>query len=149
MVKKENKFKSHLKKHKVKYLVGSSLVAVGGLGFYVGYNCKVSKVVDNSKDMIIGNVVGKDIKVEQIDNSVNNFITNVSRKGHAGNVIYCPELDTWYSSQGDAERSCKLPRGTVSKIVNGVKDRTSDGLTFKRLATFNSEVPKVVKDSQE
>lgn len=148
MTKENGKIKNHFKKHKNKYLITVGIIGVGGLGFYAGAKFRETNSIDNSKDMVIKNIVAKDINIKQNDNSVNKFINiiqNSKRKGHAGNLVYCPELDRYFNSQNEAETECGIPRGSVSKILKGAREHAK-GLTFEKVGDFNSDKPKIVEE---
>lgn len=141
---KESKVKEHFKKHKVKYLAGLAVVGVGTVCYFVGKHYGSSKnIAISSSD--INNQIGVMYKGTVNNNMANNItnIYNMSRPGHAGNIVYCPELDKSWSSQRNAEKDLKLSSGTVSKILNGFVDSAPGGLTFKKIGDFNSDSPRL------
>lgn len=123
--------REHWDKHKTKYIYGGVVVGVGVTCYIIGKRVG-SETMSNNKHMVVNRVVGKDIEINQIDNSVNTVIQSIGRNGHPGVVVYCPELKKTFRSYGEAARETGISRNSISRVAKG-KTEHANGLSFKIL----------------
>lgn len=121
---KESKLKSHFKKHKVKYIVGGSIVTAGGLGYYVGRRCQLIGALKLSMD--VNNHVAPTTTIMGKDNTVNNKteITNnvshiVNMGGRVKKLVKRVSDGRIFESVGEAAEAAGVDKSIMSKHING------------------------------
>ena len=117
------KVKGHFKKHKVKYIIGGACLTAGVV---------IGVVVSDSDSIKIGNngiAIGSKIITTDV---------NLTRRGHAGDVIRCLETGETFASQKRAAKVYGVNQGDISKHLKGKKDNVK-GLTFEKVGSFNKE----------
>ena len=127
------KVKGHFKRHRNVYIAGGVGLTVGlSLGIMYGDKVKSGLSVLNIN-------IGKDNSI------VNNItqITQVSRSGHAGNVIRCNETGEEWSSQNKALKALKISNTKLKKHLDGITTDI-DGKTFTKLGSFNADEQPIV-----
>ena len=112
--------KTHFKKHKEAYIVGSACLLIGA-----------------ATAVLIVTRKGVDVTVAQKGVFVNSPITNtvvtiLERRGHPGNVIRCIETGEVFASQQRAAELLGLSAGNLSQHLSGKYAHVS-GLTFEIL----------------
>lgn len=121
-----SKVKSHFRKYKNKYIVGSTCTIVGvGIGSYLGNKGIINLQLINT---------GKVEQVLNIDKSIN----ILSRRGHAGNVVRCIETGETFASQNRAAEVYGINPGVLSSHLSG-KMKDAKGYTFEKVGDFNSQ----------
>lgn len=122
-----NKVKEHLKRNKERYLCLTIGVVAGGLGVYLGgkYLRKPTEV-DNSNVLQNTALVNVKPNIEQH----NNYITQLVRRGHPGNVVRCIETGEEFASQRRAAEVMGLSPKSVADVVHGEKDSVK-GYSFE------------------
>jgi hypothetical protein len=114
---KESKIKTHLKKHKVKYIVGGSIVAAGGLGYYVG--SRFGLKLDNAQ--MVSNIEMFNPKQSVLVNSNNNnTVTNVvNMGGRVKKMVKCVDTGEIWEKVSDAAKAAGVKDSVMSRHVNG------------------------------
>lgn len=106
------KVKSHLKKHKGKYIAG-------GIGLGVG-------IVIAKGSGRVANIIGVNI------NSPITTQVHLTRRGHPGNIIKCNETGELFASQNRAAQLMGINPGTLSSHLKG-KMSNAGGYTFEKV----------------
>jgi hypothetical protein len=119
MVVRENyeKVKTHIRENKRTYL------AVGGT---------VVVTVLITKRPVVTQVAKNTALVVWKPTNTNIAITNVTRRGHPGNIVRCIETGEVFASQNRAADAMRLSRSVLSQHLNGLQPAVS-GLTFEKL----------------
>lgn len=130
---KVQKVKAHLKRNKGKYITGSVCLAVGAVGGAVLVK-KLGCEIDNSNTLM--NQALLNIKPTIVQQ--NTYVTNLVRRGHAGNVIRCVETGELFASQNRAASACGVNPATLSSHLKG-KLENAGGYTFEKVGDFNSQ----------
>jgi hypothetical protein len=122
------KIKGHFGRHKGKYITGGICL---GVGTTIGilYGDKVKNQV-----RLINLNIGKD---NSIVNNITN-VTNVVRRGHAGNIVRCVETGEIFASQNRAADLLDISRTALSQHLKGAKDDVN-GMHFEKVGNFNSQ----------
>jgi hypothetical protein len=76
--------------------------------------------------------VRRPIKIAPIFNNTNMVITDLSRRGHPGNLTQCIETDEVFASQSRAADIMGIARPNLVSHLNGKLPHVG-GYTFKRL----------------
>lgn len=127
---KVQKVKAHIKRNKVKYITGGVCLAVGvTVGVVVG---RMSTESICNKTSIANNILGSK---NNITNNVTN-ITQLVRRGHAGNIIRRLEDGKEWASQRQLCSELGIDPRDLWKHLKGY---TSDieGSTFEKVGSFN------------
>jgi hypothetical protein len=141
------KVKGHFKKHKTKYMVVGGVVVVGGTSFYLGrkYPEHIKSIsMDVVNEISPTNVaIGKDIKIENKTEIVNNVTNTINMGGYTTKLVECVEDGVIYGSVKQAAKAAGVSKEAMSKCINGHTD-VIDGKHYaiKGLGT-------VKKDSQK
>lgn len=125
-----NKVKEHFKRNKKVYLglgvdVGIG-VLIGGVGAGTAMYLKKAPEVDNTN--ILQNQALLNIKpnIEQH----NNYITQLVRRGHPGNVVRCVETGEEFASQSRAAELLGISRQAIGECLKGKREHIK-GLHFE------------------
>lgn len=96
-------------------------LAVGAIGtYFLKPNVKAS--IDNAQIL----------SWKPINNSVNEIITVLARRGHPGWIIRCKETGEVFASQNRAAEVMGISKGVLSGHLNGKLDNAA-GYTFERI----------------
>jgi hypothetical protein len=110
----------HVKRHKVKYIVGGTCLVLGGLfGMYIS---------SNRAKVLIDSVTIDEPVINKIQNNVN-IISHIGRNGHPGNVIYCNETKQVFKSHREACRELGIDNRDLWAYIKRLKP-TARGFTF-------------------
>ena len=129
------KMKSHIKKHKTKYIVGGGITVGVGVGIYIGkrIGLEVDEESIKSKLELTNVAIGKDVS---ITNNIT-YITQLVKRGHAGNVLRCNETGELFASQNRAAEAMGIGKTKLSEYMNG-KRTDVDGYTFENLGEMQA-----------
>lgn len=120
---KMDKVKLHFRKHKTKYLMGTSVVIVGGVSFYIGrkYQDKLSSIGMNViNDISPTNIaIGKDILIDNRTEITNNVTNTVNMGGHVRKIVKRLSDNKLYSSVQEAAEDAGVSQSTMSNHLNG------------------------------
>lgn len=111
---------NHVKRHKVKYIVGGTCLILGGLlGMYIS---------KGKARVIIDSVTIDEPVINKIQNNVN-IMNHIGRNGHPGNVIYCNETKQVFKSHREACRELGIDNRDLWAYIKRLKP-TARGFTF-------------------
>jgi hypothetical protein len=117
------KVKGHFKKHKTKYIVGASVVAIGGVSFYIGrkYQERITSIsMDVINEVSPTNVaIGKDINIENKTDITNNVTNTINMGGYTTKFVKRLSDGVIYETVGDAAKAAGVHKTIMSKHING------------------------------
>jgi len=126
------KVKGHFKKHKVKYLVGVSLVAVGGASFYIGrkYQEGIKTIsMDVVNEVSPTNIaIGKDITIENKTEITNNVTNTINMGGPVRKIVRRLSDGKLFGSVEEAANEAGVAISTMSNHLNGRKNHANGEL---------------------
>lgn len=122
------KIKKHLKRNKERYIIGGVCLIAGVAIGVVGYKLLGNNIVDNS------NVLKNEalVNIKPVINQQNTYVTQLVKRGHAGNVIKCNETGEIFASQNRAAEVMHISTSELSKHLRG-KTAHINGYTFENL----------------
>ena len=124
-----DRVKDHVRENKKTYISTSIAVVTTAV---------VTLIVVNAKNESVKLTIDSWKPVQYKSPHVSQNVVEVPARGHRGNVIYCPELKRFWSSQNEVSKDLKISPTTLSQHLNGGREHISN-LTFERLGENLSE----------
>lgn len=118
----------HVRRHKVKYIIGGACLIIGGL---IGRHVSVQRheIMKSLGNTVVNNTENIMRKTENIVENNINIVNLLGRNGHPGNVIYCNETKQVFKSHREACRELGIDNRDLWAYIKRLKP-TARGFTF-------------------